>query len=669
MNSASKLASLKSAALACVDLLAAANPENRAGIIAFNSVIMQNIDFTTLNASGLSSIKSAINGLTAPADSRGGTNMQLALYTAEQRMIATGKAGSRPSIIFMGDGEPTLCYAGNLPGASGSVMGSGNLALAEVIGMNTMVLNTVNQAAQTKRNIQAKFGPMLFYTIGIGVPAEGRYSLNPSGNTGSIKANQYLFRSITYVSEYSDGTGAIYAIGHTTFNASTGVNAYTVGFGAYSTEQALRNAAGGTNYFPYGIGYAMAYYPYILVGSDTNSSTTSDSTQKSAYAYRRVSASYLNSAAPWRRLYNASLNGGYYGTISRASDYTYNTQYWDVTSTTAGNIMSAFTTATNQIIQDLPPLSTNPVVLTDTLGVEYIIDRPSSYSTDAAYLQSLAPAGTTVTVSGKTITWSIPYTLLPLRASETYKTWANSQNPKVTVPADPPPIKLSFPVKLNPNSTTVTTGVAYNTNNGANVKFTPKSGNPKYNPATQQTITLSQNGWVKLGYNKVTVTKVLKDKDGAVIAPAADAVFTVELQQSGSMIYTFTLNKENNWSESLENTTTGTYDVVETGEGDLSGYDISYSPSIITVTDADYDVTVTVTNKEKATGPPGDPEPEIEIVKEVDNAGPVAPNTTVNYTLTVENTGDENLKNVTITDDWLRGTVSNLTVTDRKSVV
>jgi hypothetical protein len=92
-------------------------------------------------------------------------------------------------------------------------------------------------------------------------------------------------------------------------------------------------------------------------------------------------------------------------------------------------------------------------------------------------------------------------------------------------------------------------------------------------------------------------------------------------------------------------------------EGELSGEPL----------DDDDEVTVTVEEPPPPPPPPPDPEPGIDLDKSATPTGALRPGVTVNYTLTATHTGDENLKNVTITDDWLKGTVSNLTVTLKRN--
>ena len=538
MRDGDKIAKVQQATKQAIKKLAEAGSENRAAIITFNAKIRVDTGYAKLDAAGIEKLYKAIDAISVPKaeTGEGGTNMQLAFYSAQKRVLESGNDKMRQAVVFLSDGEPTYCYLGNLPG--GTLIGNGNLQYAQAAGLNLFVQQTVNQAAKARAAIEDAFGPMLFYTVGVGMPKEGKQTLNPKDNKPA--ATQYVYKALIAQEKdqklqgYLDQSFAGSNYGRVVLPTGA-ASLHIIGSDSSWLEAGSAKGRQSSN-VPDGSGR------YFVVGDNTYAATDGKD--------------------------NGAVDKAHtpYKTTTLTGKYDYPDKYFDVTDDIAG----AFDKIAQAITEEKGPLSSD-VVMTDYLGAEFVLDVPEGKSVQQ-YLDAMAPIGTKAHYDEKehAVVWTIPLAKVPKRPSEAYL--STLKNAQEVADAGPSAITMTFAVKLNGDSKTIANDVKYYTNKGATYAFLASSGNPYYAAkGANQCVQLYRSGVIVLGKGTPVSPKSVVEVRKSILNPAGNIMingmpgmeFKVNLLKDGAIKYTFTLNAQNGWRMELTNVESGYYKIQE----------------------------------------------------------------------------------------------------------
>lgn len=476
-----KLSSMRAAAKQAVDTLLTVQG-NRVAIVEYAGTADLVSDFSS-NAANL---KGAIDNFVAG----GGTNIQNGFLKAQNVINGRSDKANKPVVILMTDGDPTYGYSDLDTHNSNTRLGNGysyegneEWQLSTSYKNGTLVWQTVKQAMHTKDKVREVCNQELdIYTIGFGVN-----SLNSQSKAFAeatlmpTEANTRAYRpSVTL---YSGEKRAVSQTGPVQYYRTSR------DYGSTWTDWNPSN--------PGDHGYVAPSGPITggAWASFSNAASAEDSWDAPVKSGSVFDTSYTDNKGSKRRqigYFTATRTGTEYRNVTSATvKEPFNHKYWEEESTITGgsasDIVNAFVTIINKLVNFKPMSSTSSggvdqysdITITDVLGGGFEVD-------------GTLPENVTLGSDGTTLTWVI------------------NGDSFITMPAGSTTISASaiatasFKVKLRND---VSQAGTYLTNDIAKTKafFRVNEDNPAY-AETSVNHPLTNTGQVTLAFTPVNAT-------------------------------------------------------------------------------------------------------------------------------------------------------------------
>lgn len=391
-----KISSLKTAAKQAVDTLLTVQG-NRVAIVEYAGTADLVSDFSS-NAANL---KSAIDYFVAG----GGTNIQNGFLAAQNAINGRSNKANKPVVILMTDGDPTYGYSDLDTHNSNTLLGNGRSYessdesdLSTSYKNGTLVWQTVKQAMHTKDKVREVCNQELdIYTIGFGV--------------NSLNSKSKAFAEATLMPTEAN------------------TRAYRPSVTLYSGEKRAVSQTGSMQYYRTSKNYGSSWSDWLPSNSGddgyvapsgpitggawtsfSNETTAEDSWDTPVKSGSVFNTSYTDDSGKNRRqigYFTAARTGTQYRSVTSATiKEPFDHKYWadgsTITGGSASDIVNAFVTIINKLVNFKPMSSTSSggvdqysdITITDVLGGAFEVD-------------GALPADVTLGGDGKTLTWVI----------------------------------------------------------------------------------------------------------------------------------------------------------------------------------------------------------------------------------------------------------------------